>query len=492
MNLAEYIHTHALYRSGHPAIIDARRDRRLTFSELDELAARTARHLSTLGVESGDRVGVCMRNETQTVVIALALWRLNAVWLPMDVRWPAVERRRVYDAFSPQLVIMDRRHGEPDWPVVCHDESWDQAVRQAEPWDGFAPGPDAPILIALTSGTTGTPRGCVYSHARYHALCLNYWVEAGIDGHHRSMSILPIAFAAGRGLLISSLVRGATVVQWPGLSAPRALVETARRFRVTALSIVPSLLRGLIAYADTVEPREWPLLGDLEVLISIGARLHPGEVKAVRQRLTPNVVNFYGSTGGGITTVLKGGDLERKAESVGRPVHGTRVEAVGETHEPLPPGSSGRLRCRSPGMALGSWCSDMSPDGAGLFRDGWHYPGDHGYLDEEGYLYLQGRDSEIIIRDGINVFAQQVEGALTDHPCIRDAAVVGIEDETHDERIVAFVVGADGIDDAALVNHCRSRLAAYKIPSRFIRLSELPRSNAGKVVKGKLLAFLAN
>lgn len=492
MNLAEYIHTHALHRPRHPAIVDALRNRELTFSELDDRAARTAGHLSMLGVKSGDRVGICLRNEMQTVIVALALWRMNAIWLPMDVRWTEVERRRICGAFTPRLVIMDRRRGKRDVPVACHDESWDRAVEHAEPFDGFAPGDDAPILIALTSGTTGAPTGCVYSHARYHGLCLIYWLEAGVDRHHRSMSILPIAFSAGRGLLMSSLIRGATVVQWPALSAPKALVETARRCRVTALSIVPSLLRGLIGHSDTLDPREWPVLGDLDVLVSIGARLHPVEVEAVRQRVTPNLVNFYGSTGGGITTVLKGDDLERKAESVGRMVHGARVEAVNAQHEPLPPGSPGPLRCRSPCMALGSWDNDVSGDGAGTFRDGWHYPGDYGYLDEEGYLHVQGRDSEIIIRDGINVFAQEVEGVLTDHPYISDVAVIGVEDETHDQQIVAFMVGADGIEDAALVNHCRSRLAPYKIPSRFIRLSELPRSNAGKVLKGGLMALLAD
>jgi acyl-CoA synthetase (AMP-forming)/AMP-acid ligase II len=116
-----------------------------------------------------------------------------------------------------------------------------------------------------------------------------------------------------------------------------------------------------------------------------------------------------------------------------------------------------------------------------------HYPGDYGFLDEDGCLYLQGRRSELIIRGGINVYAPEVESALTAHPAVVDAAVIGIPDEANDEEIVAFLVCSGELDDRALRAHCRKLLSSYKIPGRFERLEALPRSDTGKVLK-RLLA----
>jgi acyl-coenzyme A synthetase/AMP-(fatty) acid ligase len=484
MNLSQLIALHGRYRANHPAIVE--RDRGFTYRQLDRYVTGNALAMMRLGADRGDVVGVCLQDHAEFLACLLATLRIGAIFLPMDWRWTQAEQQRVAAAFQPKLILAEPgRTMAAGLPVARVDEAWRQTAASGEATLAPAPGGEKPAILALSSGTTGQPKGYNLTHACYLAMCQNYW-EAGVAQGDRYLSVLPLAFASGRGMAISTLLAGATVIMFPTLAAANEIVAGAAQYQATTMCLVPSLSRALLRLPKA--PGQ-PLFPSIRLLVSIGAGLFPEEARAIRERLTPHLVDLYGSSGGGLTTVLRSDEMERKAGSVGRPLIGVEVEIVDQQNQALPPRITGRLRCRAPCMAAGFFRSEGG--GGEAFLDGWYYPGDYAYLDEDGYVYLQGRTSEIIIRGGINVFAPEVERAVASFPGVTEVAVLGYPVPDLGEEIAAFVVGRPGITERELVRHLRTELAPYKIPRMFRFLDELPRSSTGKIVKAKLAETLA-
>ena len=230
------------------------------------------------------------------------------------------------------------------------------------------------------------------------------------------------------------------------------------------------------------------MLGDLRLLYTTGAVLHPDERKEVLARVSPNLINYYGSTeGGGISVLLPehGGAAET---SVGKAVSTTEIEVVDEAHEPVAAGETGRIRYRGPCVADGF---HNDPEASvESFRDGWFYPGDLGRLDGAGFLYLVGRAKDMIIRAGVNIYPEEVEQSLLTHPAVRDAAVLGWPSPDKGEEVAAFVVTSRAVSEETLRDHCRASLAPYKVPRGIFFVDDLPKNAMGKVVKPDLAARL--
>jgi acyl-coenzyme A synthetase/AMP-(fatty) acid ligase len=484
MNIAEYIAANARYRADKPAVVDGRES--LTFAALDERVRRIATVLVREGVGAGDLVGAALIDCVDLPAIWLAVARLGGVNLPMDWRWTAAEQRRANDTFRPKLVIGEpSRKFDAALPLIRYDNAWRASVAAAVPTDRMVSGDDRPFILALSSGTTGAPQGAVYPHRNYFDMISAYWTDIGIGPDDRYLSVLPIAFAAGRGIAMASLVRGATVHLMPALFEADELLAAIDRWSIDTISAVPSIARMLLGEAKP----DALLLPGIRRLVTVGAMLFPEENQAIRRRLTPNLFDYYGSAGGGMTTVMTPYEFDRKPGSVGRPMLGVTVEIVDDNDRPLPTGETGRLRCASPSMAIGLYPAD--PDGT-AFRDGWHYPGDFAYIDEDGYVFLQGRWNDVIIRGGMNIFAPEVERALLSCPGVREAAVVGMKSALLGEEPAAFVVTDGSVDERAILKHCRGLLVAYKLPKSVRLIDALPRNSTGKVVKAELVARLAS
>jgi len=478
MNIAEFQRANALYRGCEPATVEERGV--VTHRQLDERSRRIAAHLADRGVAPGDLVGTCIKDSAETIAIWLAVARLGAIVIPMDWRWTPEEQRQITTILRPRLVLgeITRRSDAVDSHVAL-DEAWRAAVAATRADDRMAPGGDRPFLMNMSSGTTGLPKGNVHTHETYGAILRAHWIDMGQGSSDRTLAVLPMASAAGRSVAMASILAGGTLVIAPPLIEPSELVELCRRERINTLCLVPSILRGLLQIA----PGEGLLLPGLLRLGSVGAMLFPEESRAVRAKLSPHLINYYGSTGGGINTVLFPDELERKPGSVGRPTLGTELQVVDEAGRRLRTGETGRLRARGPNTCRGLYPPEPADTS---YFEGWHYPGDYALIDTDGYLFLQGRYSDIIIRGGSNVYAPEVERALLALSDIREVAVFGMPHATLGEEVVACIVADDSVTDPVLIRHCRGHLAAYKVPTRFRRLSELPRNSAGKILKRKL------
>ncbi|MFN0162430.1 MAG: class I adenylate-forming enzyme family protein [Burkholderiales bacterium] len=479
MNLAAAHDDHARERPDHVAIADGAR--RMSHAQLAAAIMRTGGHLRSLGVKAGTQVGVALGDDARHVVVMLALARIGAVMLPLDHRWTAGEAERVVAHFGAELVLTlpGANHWGPRGCIV--DQEFDAACAAADPDPFMAPGGAAPLLVSLSSGTTGRPKGPRISHDHFLARFRTHWVNLGFTASDTFVCATPLYFGAGRTFVWSTLYLGGTVVLAPPPFEPAQLAAQLEAARATTLFLVPTQLRRALA-----EVPDHPAFRNLRLLFSSGAPLTRAERLAIRDRLNPHFCEYYASTEGGGVTLLTPADLPAHADTVGRAVHGVEVEVVDATHRPLPPGEVGRLRYRSPGCAS-EFLHD--PDAsAEAFRDGWFYPGDLALLDAQGYLTLAGRAKDMIIRGGINIYPEEIEAVLRDHPGVADVAVAGVASADLGEEIAAFLVLRNPAPtDTELASWCAARLAPYKLPRTWHHLAELPRNTSGKVVKAALV-----
>ncbi len=483
MNIADALTEHAERRPDHPAIVDGART--ITYADLDPLVHRTAAHLGALGVGPGDIVGVALGDNADHLVLLYGVARLGAAILPMDVRWTPAEKTRLSDFFGARLVL--REAGDElgaGIRSISIDVAWREAVAAADAGREFPRDESLPLVLSLSSGTTGRPKGPMISHRHMLARFENQRVTLTFRADDRYLSVTPVYFGGGRHYTMGFLFRGATVIFFPPPFESQDLVEAVREQRASVTLVVPTILRRLLQLPE----QDTPLLAGLRILFSTGAVLHPDERRAVLMRISPNLINYYGSTeGGGISVLLPehGGGA---AGSVGKAVSTTEIQVVDETHAPLPAGEIGRIRYRGPCVADGFY-NDAAAS-AEAFRDGWFYPGDLGRFDDEEFLYLAGRAKDIIIRAGINIYPEEVEQTLLTHPAVRDAAVLGWPSPDKGEEVAAFIVASEEISAGVLQDHCRASLAPYKVPRGIFFVDDLPKNAMGKVVKPELAARL--
>ena len=469
---------HARARSSHPAIIFGTEV--ITYAELNDRVSRTASHLSAIGVKREDAVALALSDSVDHVVLLLAVARSGAVLLPLDWRWTAEEQLRVAEHFQARLALVEP-HSAPLQGVrtVAVDDEWRRAV-EACPVAADYPSGDGPLLMSLSSGTTGRPKGPRLLHSQLQSRFLVAWINLGFNSQDRFLCATPLYYGGGRSFTMSVLYSGGTLVLFPPPHGPDKLCEEAARVDATGMFLVPTLLRRLLALDDeSLVPMQ-----AMRFVISSGSVLHPAERHTIRTRICRRFIQYYASTEGGGVSYLMADEPEKYDESVGRPVFGVDVECVGENDRPLLPGEVGRVRYRGPGVADGFFNDpEASKDS---FRDGWYYPGDLGLVDDDGYLYLKGRDKDVIVRGGINIYPAEIEALLLEHPDVRETAVVGWPSREFNEEIAAFVIVDGPASESDLLQYCRENLARYKWPREVFRVETLPRSSLGKILKNRL------
>ncbi|WJH37936.1 acyl--CoA ligase (plasmid) [Aliirhizobium terrae] len=478
MNLAEAIEINAKARPDHIAIIEG--DRRLTYRELAGAIATAAARLQAAGVGREDIIGLCLKDSAEHLIFLYALARIGAVILPMDVRWTEAEKLRVAAHFETKFILV-----EPDSDPVgdLQTLAWDALPDPADAAVTILPGDDIPLLLSLSSGTTGRPKGPRITHTQMLRRFWTHWINLGLNSTDRYVSATPLYFGGGRTFAMSVLFSGGTVILFPPPFDAADLCAELDRVSATSTFLVPTQLRKLL----TQEEASLAPIGKLRLLISSGAPLD-GEERFAISKLCVNFVEYYASTEGGGISLATPDTRRLQPNAVGRPVFGVEVEVVDNDHTPLPAGEIGRFRYRGPGVATG-YFRDEDIDRE-TFRDGWFYPGDLAEIDEAGHVILRGRAKDMIIRGGVNIYPGEIETILREHPSISEAAVVGWASQRLGEEVAAFIVPAEPVDDTDLKLWCAERLAPYKLPKAFFRVDDLPRNSAGKVLKAELAAGL--
>ena len=474
MNLVDAVLANADRRPEWPAL--EQDGTTLSYAALRDAVEDRARRLRAAGIGPGTLVGIAMKDTIDYVLAMLALFRTGGVLLPMDVRWAAAEQAHVLAFFGADALLVDRPvdgiatrqlvpaslppGGPADWP---HD-------------------PDLPLLLSLSSGTTGIPKGPRLSSRQFQARLMAEWIGLGFLSSDRFLCATPLYFGGGRGFTLSHLIGGATVVLHPPPYEATDLPAVMERARITSVFLVPTILRRLAAGTTTAD------LSRLRLLISSGSALHPEERARIIRTLTPAFYNLYASTEGGSISMLTPDAPDSAAASVGRPAVMSRFEIVDDAGAPLPPGTIGHIRQRAPWLPDGFWNNPAESEKS--FRDGAYYPGDMGFADASGYLHITGRSKDMIIRGGVNIYPNEIERVLLTHPAVAEAAVLGWPSAEFGEEVAAFVTLHEAAEPETLRQHCRESLASYKVPRAIRVLDEMPKNSAGKLQKAMLAQTL--
>lgn len=454
------------------------------------LVMQMARHLREYGVQPGDHVGVALASGPAAVVAMIALWVLGAVAVPLDFRSRSAERQRQATSLDIKFVVESRNSvAEDAYSTIKIQDDWVETLGGYSRDTLMPPPVTHPAILSLTSGTSGAQQAMKLDHqtwsCRYFIHLLEPLYEPGI----RFYNPIPISFAASRNQSLTRLLSGGTVVFAPPLYSADEIVEAigAKRANITAL--VPTVLRDLLQLA---KDGKGMLLPGLDWLHCGGASISGDEKRLVRQHICPNLLVRYGTSGTGNISIQTGSELDRFPDSVGKPHNILLVEIVDEENRLLPPGQIGAVRVRSPGNIAEIYGDTSQTDGnkGDRIANGWVYPGDLGSLNEEGYLTLHGRRSNMIVRGGANVYPAELEAVLNAHPAIQDSAVVGQPSKSLGEEIVAFVVTNGTVAQSDLSAYCINRFSADRRPRDVFIVDSLPKNANGKIMHRQLAASL--
>jgi acyl-CoA synthetase (AMP-forming)/AMP-acid ligase II len=480
------------------AVIDD--DGAVSFAEMDERTSTTAAALADLGVGPRSQVGLLCRNHRGflTAVVALAKLGADTVYLNTGFAGPQLgevaERERVElmildSEFVPQAKELGKKV-----PLVVADAEADSRARRAGvklslPEVGAGDprsGPAAPgrigAQIILTSGTTGTPKGAQrqFSAGEVEPL-VSLLSKIPLRVGDTTLVSAPMFHSWGLVNLAFGLLFGSTLILSRRFD-PEDALRRIERHRVTAFIAVPVMLQRIMDLPADVRRRYDT--SSLRLAAVSGSAL-PGELACrFMDQFGDIVYNMYGSTEIGWVTIADPADLRAAPGTAGRPPVGTRIRLLGSDGNDVDAGETGRIFVRS-GLQFEGYTGGGSKD----VVDGFMAPGDVGHFDGAGRLFVDGRDDDMIVSGGENVFPREVEELLLTHPAVEDAAVIGVEDDDWGQRLKAFVVlrpGEEPTEDD-IKGFIREHLARYKVPRGVEFIDELPRNATGKVLKRELV-----
>ncbi|MCD2188752.1 AMP-binding protein [Actinomycetospora soli] len=486
------------------AVVLAETGETVTYRDLDERSARLATALRARGLGDGDAVVVLLGNDVHWGEVCWACWRSGLVLAAVNHHLAARELRAVLAEAAPRAVVTTAdllpaaaaalEGAEVSWLVVgtVPDDAPAGTVALDELVADTGRDPELPESaggrLLFSSGTTGLPKPARVAPRDVHpdevgVRSAGLMRTLGFSEPGAGVDVLLVpgpAYHAGPiGFLQSVHQAGGTVVLMRRFDAAAALAAI-ERYRVTHSQWVPTMFVRLLRLPDEV--RAGHDLSSHRVAVHAAAPCPPAVKRAVLEWWGPIVHEYYGASEGYGRTVIGPQEWLAHPGSVGRAV-GSGVSIADEAGRPLPSGQVGTVWFSAPGAAE----PDRAPDGAAdlAATPGWGAVGDLGYLDDDGYLYLTGRASQMIITGGVNVHPREVELVLLEHPEVDDVAVVGVPDDEFGERVTAvFVPVPDAAPDLAdrLVAWARDRLAYVKCPRTVHLVEDLPRNDAGKVL----------
>ena len=476
------------------ALIDADRDERWSVADLDSAVERVAGRLAALGVRPGDRLGVCLPTRPAAVQVIHAAVRLGAVLVPLGSRLTPDELADRLDRAAVTTLVCDATTAanataaanaaagdDAPVPVVSVDTEANAVDPAVTPLDARTPDAvvphdwalDSTLLIPFTSGTTGAPKGVRLTLRNVLASAVASVFRLGFDRSETWHVALPFHHVGGLTPVLRTPLYGMTVVLRRSFDAD-AVAADFERYDVTATSLVPTTLSRLLdATTDDLGP-------SLRAVLLGGAPAPATLLDRCIERSIP-VFPTYGmtETASQIATATPE-EAVAQPGTVGRPLYWTDLTVRDADGDERPPGETGELVVSGPTVSPGYLDTDAT---AAAFDEDGLRTGDVGYRDDGGRFWIVGRTDDLIVTGGENVAPAEVADALRDHPDVADAAVVDVPDEEWGERVAALVVPREGADPsvAALDDHCRARLAGYKVPRTLRFADAIPRTDSGTV-----------
>ena len=480
--------------------------RRLTYQELYDEVNTVGDALAELGVKKGDRVGVSLPNWHETVVLFFAIAKLGAVVVPFNPHYKVNEVKHIIGNSEPKLVFVSSSFEsnvgiEKIAPLIekvitvrfelPHSLSYSMLLTT----EGKEETHETPIdvdedlfCILYTSGTTGVPKGVMMTHR-----CVvqsGVTLSNGLRCTSQDVFIVPAPVFHIFGMVcnVFAAVANEAKLVLQEKYKPQDTLQLIEQEKVTIHQGVPTMF---IKELNTANFSSYNL-STLRTGMVGAAPCPPNTIKDIKEKMGLNLLISFGITEAGTVTLTEYDEADQNVyETVGKAIDGVELKIVNDEREKLPPGEIGEIACRGFGVMRGYYKLPEQTTQV-LDDDGWFYTGDLGTLDDNGYLRFVGRKKEMIIRGGYNIYPQELEEALAQHPKVMESAVIGLPDEVLGEIVCAVIKLKEGESATAeeLKDYLKSTVAIYKVPAEIIFTDQFPATSSGKIQKSRLREFI--
>ena len=518
MNTTDFLNIAAAICPDKTAIVFE--DKRYTFSQLNERVNRLSNGLIKLGAKKGSVIAFLQVNCNQCVETYFAVAKAGAIYLPLNFRAKEKELAYMLNMAEASVIIAGERYISlvqsirPELHHLKHLVSlekphpdmhfYEDIIKNASPEEPEAAIDDKDTTILMfTAGTTGFPKGVMLSHTSFSTYVLENVTPPDPDADERNILTVPLYHVAGIQALMAAIYGARTLVMERQFE-PEEWMTLVEREKANRAMMVPTMLKQLLDHPNFKKHD----LSSLKV-ITYGAAPMPLPVirKALEEFPEVSFINAFGQTETASTITALGPEdhhitgtpeeKERKLKrlaSIGKPMADVEMKVIdAESGRKLGVGEVGEILARGPRVMTGYW-KDEEKTKKTIDKDGWVHTGDIGYTDKEGYYFLAGRSSDIIIRAGENISPEELENVIREHPKVEDVAVIGVPDETWGEEPRAVVILKKGIEKSKAVEdeimeYCRQNLASFKRPRTVVFVDDLPRNPLGKLIKKDIRAL---
>lgn len=460
---------------------------KLTFQQLHEKVLIFAKQLASLGIKNGEMTAVLMKNSTEMVVTIHALKYLGAVTVLLNTRltshellWQVVDSKPSF--ILTELEFMSRleviKENNPLTAIVEVEKIESLELAECEIVTDFLM--DKADTIMYTSGTTGKPKGVIQSYGNHWWSAVGSALNMGLRDDDCWLAAVPLFHISGLSILMRSVIYGIPVVLHESFNV-KDVNDSIHKDKITIVSVVSAMLTQMI---EQLGNNKYP--SQLRCMLLGGGPAPKPLLEACRDRSIP-VFQTYGmtETSSQIVTLSPEYSLS-KLGSAGKPLFPSQLMIVTDGSASLAY-QAGEIVVKGPNVTKGYL--NRADETKDALREGWFHTGDIGYVDEEGFLYVLDRRSDLIVSGGENVYPAEIEEVLLTHSDIHEAGVIGIEDDKWGQIPCAFIIG-DNLSEKDVIHFCEHKLAKYKIPKKVYFVDELPRNASNKLVRRKLLDLL--
>ncbi len=473
-----------------------------SYQDLHQISNRYANALAKFGVEPGSRVGIVMQNSLEYLALYLAITKLGAIAVRINFRLVTEELDYILRDSSPVVLCLDYSMVEKIAPLAASlpikhffllaslsaamppwAESWQVLNDGSEAELAYRPNESDPAMLMYTSGTTGRPKGALWTHGNlmwFSAIQVMRWQLSTDTVSLMTGPMYHVGAIEDIGLP-TLIMGGQVVILRSGQFDIRRVLSMIKQHQVTDAILFPFMIYALLQIEDLRSGD----LAPLRHIYSGGDPLLPWAIERLQTQF-PHIklTQVYGLTEGTpiITSLDSPYDI-RHADSVGTPLPLCEVRVAGDDGQQLQVGETGEIWSRSPVVSREYWNNPKATQET--FQDGWCHTGDLGTMDKDGLLHVVGRKKDMIRSGGENIYPVEIEDVLMRHPAIREAAVIGVPDPQYLETVCAVVVIRESMNlsEEEVISYCREHLAGYKQPRQVRFVSELPRTPSGKVTK---------
>jgi O-succinylbenzoic acid--CoA ligase len=463
-------------------------DKTLTFMELYDHSCEVAGKLQALGIKKDDYIGVLLKNHLDTVIMLFALQLIGVKAVILNNRLTEAElawqlndskaNRLIHESSFKNLAIEINRQLNSLQTISKENLMATTAVKPVLAEEVIL---SDVCTIMYTSGTTGNPKGVMQSYGNHWWSSVGSALNLGFMDTDCWLCAVPLFHISGFSILMRSVIYGMPIVLHDGFDVDQTFHDIKEK-RVTIMSVVSTMLKRMID-----ELGEMKLPRHFRCMLLGGGPAPLPLLQACVEKDIP-VFQTYGmtETSSQIVTLSPEYSLT-KLGSAGKPLFPSQIKITGENGEMSKAGAAGEIVVKGPNVTKGYLYRPDATEKS--IRNGWLYTGDIGYLDEEGFLFVLDRRSDLIISGGENVYPAEIEAVLLSHPNVADAGVTGVEDANWGQVPIAFIVKKEGtvLSEDDLIAFCQKRLAKYKVPKGFKFLDQLPRNAAKKLLRRKLL-----